>query len=177
MSVIAKLIVRGSSAFGPGVLVEMGCICENDLMTNWTSLKDDEDRMFTTASPSGDARLNLAVSPQFPQMNQGDDYYFVLTHKDEPGFTENPKGCFLTSKARISHVTDFGGTTKYVEICSENPQQYATLQRFGWKMSIDNPGAYNQLKPGTGGWLLSIFPCKSFTIRTAIDAAHGADDA
>src|SRR3546814_5748239 len=76
----------------------------------------------------------------------------MLVHKDEPGFTTEPKVALFVCPARISHIEDFGGTTKRIHIASgrEAPASLA-LRNFNWTMSIDNPGASDQLKPGTDG--------------------------
>src|SRR3546814_3456431 len=80
-------------------------------------------------------------------------FYAMLVHKDEPGFTTEPKGALFVCPARFSHIEDFGGTTKRIHIASgrEVPASLA-LRNFNWTMSIDNPGASDQLKPGTDGW-------------------------
>src|SRR3546814_9159944 len=56
MSVIAKLNLLAVRAFGGGSLYEMSCVCQDDLMAMYA--KSDEDKLFTNASPWGEARLN-----------------------------------------------------------------------------------------------------------------------
>src|SRR3546814_8721156 len=91
-------------------------------------------------------------------------FYAMLVHKDEPGFTTEPKGALFVCPARISHIEDFGGTTKRIHIASgrEVPASLA-LRNFNWTMSIDNPGASDQLKPGTDGWLFSLYRSEEHT--------------
>lgn len=172
MSVIAKLNLAAVRPFGNGSLYELGCVCQNDLMAMYAD--SDEDKLFTNASPWGEARINTSLPAAAAHPAQGSQFYAMLVHKDEPGFTTQPKGAFLVCPARISHVEDFGGTTKRVHICStyDVPKDLA-LRNFSWSMSIDNPGASDQLKPGSDGWLFSLYPAGDFDKRTAIDAAHG----
>lgn len=172
MSVIAKLDVRGYRPFGTGSLIELGCVCQNDLMAMYAD--SDEDKLFTKASPWGEARLHVSSGFEFPQAMLGDQFYAMLVHKDEPGFTVQPEGAFLVCPARIASVENMGGTTNRVNITSgyDVPKELA-LRNFNWSMSIDNPGASDQLKPGTDGWLFSIFPARQFDKSSAIASAHG----
>lgn len=172
MSVIAKLNLNAVRPFGLGSLYELGCVCQNDLMAMYAD--SDEDKLFTNASPWGEARMNVSLAAQGAHPAQGTQFYAMLIHKDEPGFTTEPKGAFLVCPARISSVEDFGGTSKRVHISSaHNVPDGLALRNFSWTMSIDNPGASDQLKPGTDGWLFSLYPAGEFDKRTAIDAAHG----
>ena len=172
MSVIAKLNLAAVRPFGQGSLLELGCVCQNDLMAMYA--ESDEDKLFTNASPWGEAKLSLSLPVESNPASVGSQFYAMLVHKDEPGFTTEPAGAFLVCPARISSVEDFGGTSKRVHITSawKVPDGLA-LRNFSWSMSIDNPGASDQLKPGTDGWLFSLYPAGEFDKRTAIDAAHG----
>lgn len=172
MSVIAKLNLLAVRAFGGGSLYELSCVCQNDLMAMYAD--SDEDKLFTTASPWGEARMNVSLPAEAAHPAVQSQFYAMLVHKGEPGFTTEPKGAFLVCPARILHVGDFGGTTKRVHISSAyNVPEGLALRTFSWSMSIDNPGASDQLKPGTGGWLFSLYLAGPFDKRTAIDAAHG----
>ena len=172
MSVIAKLSVRDVHNFGTGTLVDMGCVCENDLMANYAG--SEEDKLFTKASPWGEARFNLGIFELGASVFQGDQFYAMLVHKDEPGYTENPAGSFLSCPARIASVVDYGGTSKTVNITSDNsvPKELL-LRQFNWKMTIDNPGASNQLKPGSDGWWFSLFKAAGTNRNEVIAKAHG----
>src|SRR3546814_11530631 len=101
-------------------------------------------------------------------------FYAMLVHKDEPGFTTEPKGALFVCPARISHIEDFGGTTKRIHIASgrEVPASLA-LRNFNWTLSIDTPGASDQLKPGSDGGPFSLSPPAESDKRPAIDAEHG----
>src|SRR3546814_12621684 len=97
----------------------------------------------------------------------------MLVHKDEPGFTTEPKGALFVCPARISHIEDFGGTTKRIPIPSGRvvPASLA-LRNFNWTMSIDNRGASDQLKPGTYAWLSSLYPARELDKITSLDDPH-----
>src|SRR3546814_1084290 len=143
MSVIAKLNLLAVLAFGGGSLYEMSCVCQDDLMAMYA--KSDEDKLFTNASPWGEARLNTSLGVEAAHPAPMSQFYAMLVHKDEPGFTTEPKGALFVCPARISHIEDFGGTTKRIHIASgrEVPASLA-LRNFNWTMSIDNPGASDQ---------------------------------
>lgn len=174
MSVIAKLNLNAVRAFGAGALLELGCVCQNDLMAMYAD--SDEDKLFTTASPWGEARLNVAlpVGAVGANPSPGSQFYAMLVHKDEPGFTTEPKGAYLVCPARIASVEDFGGNSKKVHISSSfTVPDGLTLRSLSWSMTVDNPGASDQLKAGSDGWLFSLFPAGDFDKASTIAAAHG----
>src|SRR3546814_14963592 len=106
MSVIAKLNLLAVRAFGGGSLYEMSCVCQDDLMAMYA--KSDEDKLFTNASPWGEARLNTSLGVEAAHPAPMSPFYAMLVHKDEPGFTTRSeerrvgKGCVITCRSRWS---------------------------------------------------------------------------
>src|SRR3546814_8527960 len=105
MSVIAKRNLLAVRAFGGGSLYEMSCVCQDDLMAMYA--KSDEDKLFTNASPWGEARLNTSLGVEAAHPAPMSQFYAMLVHKAEPGFTTEPNGALLVCPARISHTEDF----------------------------------------------------------------------
>src|SRR3546814_1378483 len=99
MSVIAKLNLLAVRAFGGGSLYEMSCVCQDDLMAMYA--KSDEDKLFTNASPWGEARLNTSLGVEAAHPAPMSQFYAMLVHKDEPGFHTEPKGTLFVCPARI----------------------------------------------------------------------------
>lgn len=173
MSMIAKLSVRAARDFGSGVLVELGCVCENDLMAAYAP--SDEDKLFTRYSPWGEARINLKQGAPVPM--EGDTYYAILLRPDEvvPGRINHPEATMLVDVS-IAGITDRGeGVAKNVDFISMPVQDAGdddvskrVASAFSWRMSIDNPGATDQLKAGEKGYLLGFYPVSKFTAQSAL---------
>lgn len=176
MSVIAKLSIRAISAFGHGTLTEFGCVCANDLMAMYAG--SEEDKLFTTASPWGEAKLSGqgALGSAADGFGDGATFYFMVLWPDEapaePEKFNAFNGATLAFKGRCNSLLDLG-YSKTVEFTAER-QADRGIDRFAWKMMVDNPGAYNQFKPGTECWI-ALYPVSSFDRDGAIRAAHGRE--
>src|SRR3546814_19525655 len=84
---------------------------------------------------SSDLRLNTSLGVEAAHPAPMSQFYAMLVHKDEPGFTTEPKGALFVCPARISHIEDFGGTTKRIHVASgrEVPASLA-LRHFTWPL-------------------------------------------
>lgn len=175
MSVIAKLEVRDLRDFGSGQLIELGCVCENDLMAAYAD--SEEDRLFTKYSPWGDARVHTDDSPTFGKIARGDKFYVMLARTAECGADPMP-GALMRAPARIAGLTNHGdGMAQTVEIASghrKDPAVFSTVTAFSWRMSVDNPGATAQFEPGVDDYWIGFYPATSFDRNAAISAAHNA---
>jgi hypothetical protein len=189
MSVIAKLQVRGVTDFGMGKLIELSCVCENDLMAAYA--KAEEDRLFTKYSPWGEMKVSQpegwALTPF--AWTAGDplapppSFYVMALHADEHDHVEgqiawhtpdvNFPGCSAWAYGTCYSVTDFGGT-RHVEFRANSGGKITgrAIERLNWKMSVDNPGASNQFKPGDGYYFV-LYDASKFDMHQAIRAAHG----
>ena len=177
MSVIAKMNASAVRDFGSGALIELSCVCANDLMAAYA--ESHEDKLFTKYSPWGEARLHLRAGVPLPL--QGDQFYMMIVGPDEfpGGVPEDGKslrrednGALYRTKLWIQGVTDRGeGQAKTVEFMgSINDQTGVTA--FNWRMAVDNPGATDQLKAGRSDYVLEVFPIVRFDRDQAIEAAH-----
>jgi len=174
MSIIAKLIVHAARDFGSGGLVELGCICENDLMAAYAT--SHEDKLFTKYSPWGEARLHLPQTAKVPLPQ--DAYYLVVLRPDEvqPDRIAHPEADFIV-QARLAGITDRGeGVAKQLEFVlgyrskgDTDLGRHATA--FNWRMAVDNPGATDQLTAGADGYMIGFYPTAKFTSGEAIHAA------
>lgn len=177
MSVIAKLTVNSVSDFGSGSLVELSCVCNNDLMTEYAG--SHEDKLFTRYSPWGEARLHLSKDSKLPI--KGDQFYFMLLTPQESDITKTTdagpihKSALYSTAISVSGLTDRGeGVAKQVEFTAFNPKAPLPDQitNLNWKMSVDNPAATNQFKPAISGYTLGVYPASAFDRDQAIHAAH-----
>lgn len=174
MSIIAKMIVHSARDFGSGALVELGCICENDLMAAYAT--SHEDKLFTKYSPWGEARMHLPQSARMPL--EQDAYYLVVLRRDEryEGHIMHGSADFIV-EARLAGITDRGeGVAKALEFVGYQNKDDTDLGRhptsFNWRMNVDNPGATDQLIAGKDGYLIGFYPVAKFTYYEAISAAH-----
>lgn len=170
MSVIAKMNVLQTRAFGQGQLVELGCVCENDLMAIHTP--SNEDVTFSQASPSGDAKMQCASTLKFRNQEQ---VYLIFHHqKEAPEF----EGAISVVPARCVSITDYGGTSKRVEIASmyrnyQEPKRHELEpDAFNMVISIDNPGASVQFTPGAQDYWVGVYRCLDYTMAQALDLAR-----
>lgn len=170
MSVIAKMNVQAARDFGNGGLVELSCICANDLMTAYA--ESHEDKLFTKYSPWGEARLHLQAGVSLPMV--GDQFYLMVLTPDEVDGKAHVAAQYACP-IQIMGVTDRGeGAAKMVEFTGGmSPRGVAN---FSWKMSVDNPAATDQFKPGTSGYELGFYPVSKFDRDEAIAAAHSPVD-
>lgn len=189
MSVIAKLVVRGVTDFGTGKLVELSCVCENDLMAAYA--KSHEDKLFTMASPWGEMKVSQAEGWALTPFDwkAGDPlslppaFYVMALAADEHEYVEgqvawhtpdvNFPGCSAWAYGTCHSVTDFGGT-RHVEFRANAGGAIGgrAVERLNWKMSVDNPHASNQFKPGTSYYFV-LYAADKFDMQAAIAAAHG----
>lgn len=169
MSVIAKLVVRHVESFPTGHRVELGCWCDNDLMANYA--ETEKDKLFTTASPWGEAVLN---QPRGELIGDKDAAFYVMVLSDEEaGEAPEFPGAVVVIRGKISSILDMGDfQAKKVEFALFDRTKSRAADQFTWKMSIDNPGATNQLKAGTYRWF-AFYPSGPYDRDTAIAAAHG----
>lgn len=169
MSVIAKMNVTAVRDFGSGALIELSCVCANDLMAAYA--ESHEDKLFTQYSPWGDARLHVASGTKLPMA--GDQFYLVVLTPDEVGDTLHAKAAY-EAPLYIAGLTDRGeGTAKQVEFVGGANKTH-TVTGFNWRMSVDNPAATDQFIPGKSGYSVGFYPLSSFDRDEAIQAAHSA---
>ena len=175
MSVIAKLYVQGTTPMGSNTLLALSCVCENELMAGHTP--SNEDILFSKYSPSGEARLILAGAGAGDYgVLQGDQFYFIFQKSAEQ---PNLDGAFGASRMNVQSITDFGGTSKQVQLVSENrtaPDPSWTIQNVNFKIMIDNPRASDQFKAGESGWWLTVYKATSVTMHEAIAMAHAVKE-
>lgn len=171
MSVIAKLQIRSVNEFGSGRLVELSCVCANDLMTAYA--ESEEDKLFTKYSPWGEMKLQQPSN--FCLGEVGDAFYVMLLRTAEAGDPQEFRGAYAVGRARCVSLTDFGDNqAKRVEICdSYADQRHRGFLGFNWKMSVDNPPATDQFKPGEDDYYIAFYPAKSFSRDEAIQASLG----
>jgi hypothetical protein len=194
MSVIAKLSIRSITPFGTGQLVELGCVCENDLMAAYAT--SEEDKLFTRYSPWGEIKLcqpaGFALGEEPDEFKPGSAFYAMILSVGEIEKPRTPKpayagsnyirdedkafpGSYVSCPAVCVSITDFGdGQAKTVSFRNGGPHEdHYGVDRLNWKMAVDNPGATNQLKPGKPYWIV-LYPASAFDRNAAIAAAHGA---
>ena len=173
MSVIAKLYAQGTTPMGSNMLLALTCVCENELMAGKTP--SNEDILFSQYSPSGEARLILAGGGEHGVL-AGDQFYFIFQKSAEQ---PNLDGAFGASRMNVQSITDFGGTSKQVQLVSENrtaPDPSWTIQNVNFKIMIDNPRASDQFKAGESGWWLTVYKATSVTMHEVIAMAHAVKE-
>lgn len=189
MAVIAKLLPRGITNFGTGTLVELGCVCDNDLMAAYAG--SEEDKLFTRYSPWGEMKINVAEGWSLLDVNwsPGDvgpppAFYAIALQADEHEFSGATGSAFEPDR-------DFPGAAAWVygscpEVCMLGGESSRVTFRGGnrgtvkgrgieamhWKMSVDNPAATAQFKPGANYWIV-LYPADKFDRDAAIRAALG----
>lgn len=197
MSVIAKMLVRGQTNFGTGQLFELGCVCENDLMAAYAG--SEEDRLFTKYSPSGEMKIHQPASfclsntyepmpdvdPGVGETQAGPKAYYVMALAEaEHEYVEDPRcnswddknfpGSAAWTFVTCHSLTQFGGDTARVEFRGGGGTRGRGVEKLNWRMSVDNPAASNQFKPGTSYWI-ALYDAAKFNRDAAIRAAHGHD--
>ena len=170
MSIIAKMIIRNVVEFGSGNLIEMSCICDNDLMVAYAT--SHEDKLFTKYSPWGEVKLHQPSGYQLGQT--GDTFYLLITKADEVLDKTFPKA-YAYTPLRVVSITDFGDNqAKKLEMNDgyNNGEKSKSVSSFNWKMSVDNPLATDQLKPSQeSDYFLAIYPA-CFGRDKVISLAH-----
>lgn len=114
MSVIAKMNISQVSEFGHAKLIEMTCVCTNDLMAAYA--ESEEDKLFTKYSPWGEIKLH---QPNGYCIGDSQDQVYVMILRDHEVDDKSFPKSLAFSKARIVSLTDFGdNSAKKVEIAS-----------------------------------------------------------
>lgn len=184
MSVIAKLSINNVAVFGTGQLVELACVCANDLMAAYA--ESEEDRLFTKYSPSGDIKLHqpsgFVMGDPPTEFRRADVFYVIAVRADETEADQAGKGsqrgfpgAAAYTRGRCVSLTDFGDQqSKRVEFREAGtPEQRRGIEKLSWKMSVDNPPATAQFLPGVSDYWLVFYPEARFDRNAAIRAAHG----
>lgn len=182
MSVIAKMNISSVTPYGVGRAVNLSCVASNETMAGFAEGASEEDRLFTRASPSGSMLLNqpathLLGKPRHEPGDGPDTFYVVVLFGDEADGMEC-KGASAIVEAKVTSLTDFGGTSREVQFHDHYNKTDRTkgVDRLNWKMMVDNPGAHRQFKPGQP-CLIAFFPTTAFDRDHAIAAAHRAPQA
>lgn len=182
MTVIAKMYALTTPrTFPEEQQIDLACVCDDRLFTINEPVpgRVAENQTFSTATPSGDCRFHM--SKDFPIRRQ-EEFYLIFQKEDEcPAYA----GAIMVSKVRCVSVTDFGGTSKSVEVCSEHrpyppsrgaeapaPKHPRQSWTFNMRMMIDNPAASIQWEPGKGGYWLGIYRASDFDMHEALADAH-----
>lgn len=188
MSVIAKLDIRNVTDFGTGRLIELGCVCENDLMAAYAG--SEENRLFTRYSPWGEMKLHQPEGFILGNGKTSDGYsraaafYVMALHESEHTYVEDDHTAFGRADKNFPgsaawifghcySVTDFGGS-KHVEFRANNGGTYKgrAIEKLNWKMQVDNPGASDQFKPGHNYYFV-LYSVEHTDRDGAIASAHG----
>lgn len=191
MSVIAKLMVRQVVDYGTGTFVELGCICENDLMASYAT--SESDKLFTKYSPWGEMRISQKAGwavfwkpeehVENPASVSPKAFYVMLLTKDEAGATPAFEEASAYLPVNCYSLTKFAGDGSRVEFREASRAAPASdaatwrdrscvVEKLSWKMQVDNPGAESQFEPGKLYWL-AFYDAAKFGRDQAIRAAHG----
>lgn len=180
MSVIAKMYaLNAPRTFPESQQIDLQCVCDDRLMTirpEDLPGRVSENQTFNSASPSGDCRFQM--SKDFP-VARHEEFYLIFIKQDEcPAYPS----AIMVSKVRCVSVTDYGGTSKTVEVCSEHkgfdgrttkPDDHSRQSwSFNLRMMIDNAAASVQFEPGRGGYWVGIYRANEFDIHEALADAH-----
>lgn len=179
MSVIAKMNVCAvPRAFSECQLVELSCVCASELMPGCGdgSAKANENHTFQQATPTGDAKITMAADVKFRTREE----LYLIFHRcaDVPEFA----GALAVVDARCSSITDYGGTSKRIELTNnrnynyetrrEDPRHPLAVSQFNMQMSVDNPAASIQFEAGKSGYWIGIYRASEFTMDQALRAAR-----
>lgn len=181
MSVVAKMYAQQRPRVFPEVQqVDLQAVCDDRLFVSSTPLdgRVSENQTFSQATPQGDCRFQL---PADVPIGMDEEFYLVFQQVDECPAHE---GALLVSKVRCMSVTDFGGTSKQVDVSSAyRPYDYETRRHiddnhprqtwsFHMRMSIDNPAASIQFVPGDKTYWLGIYRARDHDLHAALADAH-----
>ena len=177
MSVVAKMRANQKPRLFPEVQqVDLDCVCDDRLFTINTPVpgRVSENQTFSQASPQGNCRFQLPTSEP---VGMDEDFYLIF----QEGIECPPmEGALVVSKVRCMSVTDFGGTSKQVDVCSvyrdydhqaRQPAADAHPRQtwsFHLRMSIDNPAASIQFRPGDTTYWLGIYRARDFDLPAAL---------
>lgn len=186
MSVIGKMTVRAAETYDKGQKVTLGVVCENELMAHYHP--ENENVVFTRYSPSGEGSFHLNKPIDLEPTNFdypiGDgktatgkkpvELYLVYLKQLEMPTID---GAAFFAKLRVNSVTDFGGTSKQVELCNDYASGPMMLgenetRLINLKLGIDNPGASNQFVPGETGWWVVAYRADQMSQSEALKLAH-----
>jgi hypothetical protein len=180
-------MVRAQTDFGTGRLIELGCVCENDLMAAYAT--SEEDRLFSKYSPWGEMKLSqpegwaLANGKGQDEFGPAPAFYVMALHESEHELSPIPTERYLPDAdfpgasawafGTCYSLTDFGGS-RHVEFRAntQGTVKGKAIDKLNWKMSVDNPGASNQFKPGER-YFFVLYDASKFDRDAAIRAAHG----
>jgi hypothetical protein len=180
MSVIAKMQLTDERAYGPARMFDLNCVCDNALMPGCNDeAKANENHTFQTATPSGDARLHLKTDLVF---RTNEEMYLIFIERPSiPKF----EGAFAVVDGRCASVTDYGGTSKRVDLSNHHrPYNYTTreyepsadermVDNFACRMMIDNPAASIQFKPGgEAHYWIGLYRASELSMSEALKMAH-----
>lgn len=190
MSVIAKLMVRNAVDFGTGSFIELGCLCDNDLMAAYA--ESEGDRLFTKYSPWGEMRLHQrsgwAVFTKDEQHVADPSikpaaFYVMLLDLDEVADEAQLKKASTYLKVGCHSKTKYAGEGSRVELREsfqkeENAygRRDLVVQKLSWKMQVDNPPAEERFVPGREYWL-AFYDARVFDRDGTIRSAHGHPEA
>lgn len=181
MSVVAKMRANQKPRLFPDVQqVDLDCVCDDRLFTINDPVPGrlSEGQTFSQASPQGNCRFMLPASEP---VGLDEDFYLIFQERIEcPPMV----GALAVSKVRCMSVTDFGGTSKQVDVSSAfRPYDHQNRQpapdthprqtwSFHLRMSIDNPAAAIQFRPGETTYWLGIYRARDFDLQDALADAY-----
>lgn len=175
MFVIAKMYaVNDPRRFGNDQQVDLTCVCDDRLMSGNEACRKAalENSTFNQASPNGDCRFNCSITRS---IRRQEEFYLIFARQAECLPFD---GAEFVAPLRCESVTDYGGTSKRVDVCTPynpdvvHPRQ---LKFFNLRMTIDNPRASVVFEPGKGGYWVGIYPADRFTMDEALaDATRGS---
>ena len=171
MTVIAKMNVASEPRdYGQNQLVELSCVCDNELMVIHTP--ENENHTFCQASPSGDARITLSKNVE---LRSSEELYLIFEKSTDTPIFED---AIAVVDARCASITDYGGVSRRVEIAAtyryhkdakKHPRQ---VEQFNLRMMIDNPLASIQFEAGQEGYWIGIYRASEMTMREALTKAR-----
>jgi hypothetical protein len=188
MSVVAKMYSYALPRRFPEVQqVDLQCVCDDRLFTIESAQtpadRVSENQTFSQASPQGDCRFQLPIAEP---IGLNEEFYLVFIEQpDCPTFDK----ALAVSKVRCMSVTDFGGTSRQVDVSSDHrPYDYARrshpdddhprqIWSFTMRMNIDNPAAAIQFKPGGDTYWVGIYRAREHDLHDALADAHSDETA
>lgn len=186
MSVIAKLVVRKVVNFGTGTFVELGCLCDNDLMAAYAT--SEEDKLFTRYSPWGEMRLNQRSNwavftheedQHVAPPNTGPRSFYVMLLSEEEAYDVTFPKASAFIKMNCYSKAQFAGDGSRVELrevygwneTEPRNSRINVIERMSWKMHVDNPPAEAGFVPGKDYWV-AFYDAAVFDRDQTIAAAH-----
>lgn len=168
MAVIAKLMVRRVVNFGTGNFVELGCVCDNDLMAAYATT--EEDKLFSRYSPWGEVRLNQRAGwgvftheedVHVVEPNKGPRAFYVMLLTENEVYSETFPKASAFIKMNCYSKSQFAGDGSRVELrevygwheTSDSRSRINVIEKMSWKMHVDNPPAEAGFIPGTNYWV------------------------